>query len=128
MLSQQEKKERQAKIDENKKKAIEANRKMMDTPIRRYQFRAEVMKVALYVFFPVAAVWIFNSTFVEEKMRKWREQNPYYNNERAKKASEQFKNFYEEFKENKRREEHAKFLREQMAFEEAKKIRKEHGI
>ncbi|KAL7078168.1 hypothetical protein ACQ4LE_002214 [Meloidogyne hapla] len=128
MLTQEELKERQAKIDENMKKTKVEYRKVIDTPLRRYQYRMEAFKVALYVLFPVAAVWIFNSTFFEEKTKKWRAENPYYNSEVTKKTNEQFKHFYEEFKEAKRQEEHAKFLREQMAFEEAKKFRKQHGI
>ncbi|KAF7630777.1 hypothetical protein Mgra_00008935 [Meloidogyne graminicola] len=124
MLTTEEREDRQAKIDENMKKTRVEYRKLFNTPFRRYQFRMEAFKIALYVSFPVAAVWIFNSPFFEEKTRKWREENYGLNSEENRRTHEKFKNFYDEMKENKRREDHEKFLKEQMAFEEAKRIQK----
>ncbi|CAB3403894.1 unnamed protein product [Caenorhabditis bovis] len=85
-------------------------------------WKLETGRFFMLVAFPVVAFWAFNQpTIFKEFMRGYKIPD-------SSAGDKAMANFKEELLANKRKEEYEKFLREQMAFEEAKKIRAAHGI
>ncbi|CAI4232538.1 unnamed protein product [Auanema sp. JU1783] len=82
-------------------------------------WKLESARFFLMIAFPVGAFWMFNQPKIfKEFMRGYRVPD----NIEGDKAMADFK---EQISVQKRKEEYEKFLREQMAFEEARKIREE---
>ncbi|CAD5235532.1 unnamed protein product [Bursaphelenchus xylophilus] len=85
-------------------------------------WKLEAGRFMILVGFPVAAFWAFDQTGVFSFFMKGY-QIPY--NEESEERARKWK---EELGEQRRREQYEKLLREQMAFEESRKLREQHGI
>ncbi|UMM19599.1 hypothetical protein L5515_015123 [Caenorhabditis briggsae] len=85
-------------------------------------WKLETGRFLMLITFPVGAFWLFNQpTIFKELMRGYRIPD----SSQGDKAMAEFK---EQLLANKRKEEYEAFLREQMAFEEAKKLRAANKI
>uniref|UniRef100_A0AC34QQ73 Uncharacterized protein n=1 Tax=Panagrolaimus sp. JU765 TaxID=591449 RepID=A0AC34QQ73_9BILA len=85
-------------------------------------WRMESGRFFLLVAFPVGAFWLFNQpSFFKQFMKNYKLPNT--NDGDAKMMA-----WKEELQEERRKREYEKFLREQMAFEEARRIREENKI
>uniref|UniRef100_A0A7E4W1Y7 Protein PET100 homolog, mitochondrial n=1 Tax=Panagrellus redivivus TaxID=6233 RepID=A0A7E4W1Y7_PANRE len=82
----------------------------------------ETGRFFILVAFPVGAFWFFNQpAFFKYFMKGYKLPD-------TAEGDAQMGAWKEELNEKRRKVEYEKFLREQMAFEEAKRIREEHNI
>uniref|UniRef100_A0A0N5BRT1 DUF2852 domain-containing protein n=1 Tax=Strongyloides papillosus TaxID=174720 RepID=A0A0N5BRT1_STREA len=85
-------------------------------------WKLESGRYLILVAFPVLSFWAFNQpSFYKFFMKGYKIQE-------STTGDQAITNFTEALAEKKRKEEYEKFLREQMAFEEARRIREAKGI
>uniref|UniRef100_A0AC35TU06 Uncharacterized protein n=1 Tax=Rhabditophanes sp. KR3021 TaxID=114890 RepID=A0AC35TU06_9BILA len=85
-------------------------------------WRMEGGRFAILIAFPVGAFWFFNQpVFYKYFMKN-------YEIPDTSKGDHAMHLFTQSLAEQRRKEEYEKFLREQMAFEEARRIREANGI
>ncbi|CAD6198269.1 unnamed protein product [Caenorhabditis auriculariae] len=85
-------------------------------------WKLESARFLIMVGFPVGAFWLFNQPKIFKEFMKG------YKVPDSSSGDKAIADFKEQLLAQKRKDEYESFLREQMAFEEAKKIRAQHGI
>ncbi|WKX96984.1 hypothetical protein Q1695_012996 [Nippostrongylus brasiliensis] len=85
-------------------------------------WKLETGRFAMMVAFPVAAFWFFNQPALFKVFMKG------YRVPDSREGDEAMAKFKEQILAQKRKDEYEAFLREQMAFEEARRIREKSGL
>ncbi|KAL3096957.1 hypothetical protein niasHS_002673 [Heterodera schachtii] len=111
---------------------LEALKKLkLNSPRMKFRFRLEAFRFALYVFWPITIVWIFNSPFFQQKSEEFIQRFGRQfgiTEEFIRSNSQRMKEFKQQVTEGKQREEYAKLLHEQMEFESARRFREKYGL